>query len=163
MPRTASLREGARIIERSKAPEDRRTPGRWRAFLHDDQNDGAHHQEGSGHAPAHDLGAEVLFGVHEPVADQPDEHHAEEAAGGIDDVGGGGLAKDGESADKNDALDAEQGGAADEPGPVSYTHLDVYKRQRLEREDVCDCAGGGTLTVTLPISRDILFGRGRRL
>ena len=26
------------------------------------------------------LGAEVLFGVHEPVADHPDEGHAEKAA-----------------------------------------------------------------------------------
>ena len=47
---------------------------------HHHQHDGAHHEQGAGEAPAHDFGAEVLFGVHEPVADHPDEGHAEKAA-----------------------------------------------------------------------------------
>ena len=59
----------------------------------------------------------MLFIVVKPVPDPPDREHRPQAAGAVDDVDGGGVAKGTDRDSDAGGLQGEQEGPADKPGP----------------------------------------------
>lgn len=79
------------------------------------EGEGGEEEKGAGEALEHDAAAELAFFVAEPVTDGPDDDDAPDAAGVVEDVGGGDFVEESDAGGDSGGLEGE--GATGGGGP----------------------------------------------
>ena len=97
------------------------------------ERDGGEEEEGAGEALEHDAFAELAFFIAEPVADGPDDDDAPDAAGVIEDVGGGDFVEEGDAGGDPSGLEGE--GATGGGGPFGVGGGEVVEGGFEERNE----------------------------
>lgn len=140
----------------------------WGVGSAEGEHDGDGHEQGAGESAAQHARSQILFRVFEPMADGPDGEDHPEAACGVDDIDGGGIAEDGDGGDEEDTLGGDAGGSPEQGHPASggdFPERFAEERDEGEGEQRSESHDGGDEVAGAPgggpaLDQDVEQGEG---